>query len=322
MTRSSAASISIIFATLVCFFGLIPISAHAQQEICGPPPTFDVKKEDADAIKGELSGKVQALSKLLGNAELAGRIENERKTIYQTSEASDARRIDAYFAYLFCVSILGNKDYSLDEKLKALEHFRRPPPSDRRGAGSPGPPPQITAHVAEPDKPNGIPGPVIFKSSGAELYNLDWSSRRYYALLNNCNSDDKVFHPKYFRAAHTGPFAPYDRTSKKMLIYENNVWAGAPGWFNSLKSQRIFSCLDRFIIEILYRLEFQDQTNVTFERFFWLQFETFGWKTTASIADGTKTAWNGVQNIADHEVLSLTPADGPTIIKALKLNER
>jgi hypothetical protein len=91
-----------------CLFPFFSFAAYSQAEVCGASPPFAVAKEEAEAVKGDLNGKAQALSKYLGTAELGGRIEKERKTIYQTSEGSEATRKDAYLAYLFCMIVMGN----------------------------------------------------------------------------------------------------------------------------------------------------------------------------------------------------------------------
>lgn len=133
MKRKSESLVSSLVGVFVCLCTLMPNSARAQQEICGTPPSFDVRKEEADAIKGDLNGKAQALSKFLGNAELTGRIESERKTLYQTSEGSDANRKDAYLAYLFCMIIMQDKSANMNDKLKALQTFRQPIPISGEG---------------------------------------------------------------------------------------------------------------------------------------------------------------------------------------------
>ena len=122
-------SLSIAGCTAIsafAFWALVSVVAHAQQSDCGSPPSFDVKKEDAEAIKGELSGKAQGLAKFLGDAELAGRIERERKSIYQTFEGSEANRKEEYLYYMFCMIIMQDKNATTSEKLDALEKFRKP----------------------------------------------------------------------------------------------------------------------------------------------------------------------------------------------------
>jgi hypothetical protein len=115
--------------TSYCIFLLPSLPAYAQTEACGAAPSFAVAKEEAEAVKGDLNGKAQALSKYLGTAELGGRIEKERKTIYQTSEGSEAVRKDAYLAYLFCMIVMGDKNASMADKLDALTKFRTPAPA-------------------------------------------------------------------------------------------------------------------------------------------------------------------------------------------------
>jgi hypothetical protein len=112
-----------------CLFSLFSLPAYSQSEKCGQPPSFAVTKEADESVKGDLSGKAQALSKYLGTAELGGRIESERKTIYQTSEASEATRKDAYLAYVFCMIVMEDKNLKPGDKLDALQKFRSPPPA-------------------------------------------------------------------------------------------------------------------------------------------------------------------------------------------------
>ena len=110
---------------------LVVQPSYAQQDqtkICGTPPSFDVTRESNDTTKGDLTGKAQALSKLIGNAELGAKIKSERKTIYQTSDNSEAIRKDAYLAYIFCTLIMQDKNASLSDKLEALQRFKEPPP--------------------------------------------------------------------------------------------------------------------------------------------------------------------------------------------------
>jgi hypothetical protein len=73
-------------------------------------------------------------------------------------------------------------------------------------------------------------------------------------------------------------------------------------------------------ITVVYRLEFQDQSNTTFERFFQVGFQSDGSKTTASATEGSRSSWIGVQEIADgKESLSVDTSDGAKIAKVLNL---
>jgi hypothetical protein len=49
---------------------ILAATAHAQEAICGKPPSFDVVKEEA--FKGELGAKAEGIAKLLGKASIGG----------------------------------------------------------------------------------------------------------------------------------------------------------------------------------------------------------------------------------------------------------
>ena len=87
---------------LVALTPLGLMEAKAQHAMCGNPPEWDIKSREADTLKGDLQGKAQVLTKLLGSANLSGQIQSERETIYKNSDQSEARRQDAYLAYVFC----------------------------------------------------------------------------------------------------------------------------------------------------------------------------------------------------------------------------
>lgn len=96
------------------------------QSTCGNPPQLPVTTEAASSIKGELEGKAKFLSSLVGNAELGGKVEAARRELYQTSDKFFAAQNEAYLAYVFCTIITKDKDLNTQEKLKALQEFRKP----------------------------------------------------------------------------------------------------------------------------------------------------------------------------------------------------
>jgi hypothetical protein len=119
---SSALAIIIILA--VCG------AAVAQQAdtaaLCGPPPSPEVQKEISNTKKADLEGKAQALSKFLGSGEVAGKIESERKSIYQTTNESEAIREEFYLVYMACLAIMGDKTAPLKEKMEFIQALRKP----------------------------------------------------------------------------------------------------------------------------------------------------------------------------------------------------
>jgi hypothetical protein len=85
-----------------------------------------VALESDENLKGTLKGQAEMLSRLLGKAELGGEIEAARKTLYQNSSEFYAAQKDAYFAYIFCLTVIGDQKATLNEKLDALQEFRKP----------------------------------------------------------------------------------------------------------------------------------------------------------------------------------------------------
>jgi hypothetical protein len=72
---------------LFCFAGcpFESTDVFAQAELCGsPPPTAD------ETIKGEIKGRVTALSKYLGSAELGGQAEILKKEVLSQYPRADA----------------------------------------------------------------------------------------------------------------------------------------------------------------------------------------------------------------------------------------
>jgi hypothetical protein len=118
--------------------------ARAQHPVCGKPPDWDIKTQDTDKLKGDLEGRAQLLTKYAGGVGLSGQIQTERETLYKNTDATEARRQDAYLAYMFCVIVMDDKTLSTQDRIKAIEIFKRPvtststiPPSPKPGQVSP-----------------------------------------------------------------------------------------------------------------------------------------------------------------------------------------
>jgi hypothetical protein len=80
----------------------------------------------SETTKGDLEGKAQAIGKLLGSGQLGGRIEMERRMLYQTGDKSEAVRKDWFLTYLTCVMLMNDKTAPLQQKLDAIQALRRP----------------------------------------------------------------------------------------------------------------------------------------------------------------------------------------------------
>jgi hypothetical protein len=117
---------SALVITIVLWVCGAAVAQQADTALCGSPPPPEVQKEISDAKKADLEGKAQALSRFLGSGELGGKIESERKTIYQTTDQSEAIREDRYLAYMACVVIMNDKTATFKEKIEAIQALRKP----------------------------------------------------------------------------------------------------------------------------------------------------------------------------------------------------
>lgn len=82
-----------LVATLLLFS---PTIALGQTVNCGEQPKIPPDVEES--IKGDVQGKAQLFTKLLGNAELKGAVEASKKELQQKYKNVDKIRIDEYMA--------------------------------------------------------------------------------------------------------------------------------------------------------------------------------------------------------------------------------
>jgi hypothetical protein len=89
--------------------------ALAQSPACGdPPPVAN------EALKGQIEGEAQFLSRFLGDASLAGQIETSREEIF-SKYPNQRERSDAYFEYMICMVIMGDDNtMTSQEKINEL----------------------------------------------------------------------------------------------------------------------------------------------------------------------------------------------------------
>jgi hypothetical protein len=90
------------------------------QPSCGEPPRVDDL-----TLKGDLEGKAQFLSKLVGNADLKGKIEAVRTDIFSKYPNAGEAHSDAYLEYMFCSFVLSDPKLSGKEKFQAIVDFRQ-----------------------------------------------------------------------------------------------------------------------------------------------------------------------------------------------------
>jgi hypothetical protein len=107
---------------LVCASGAALAQSHP---ICGSPPEIKgIPKEEEDRFKGQLDGRAKILSKLIGDASLAGQVETTKKTITQDFPDLDQAIKFRYFQYVVCVTIMNDTTLSTPQKIEALEKIR------------------------------------------------------------------------------------------------------------------------------------------------------------------------------------------------------
>jgi hypothetical protein len=107
-----------VAATLAAWLVLFTV-AQAQPS-CGDPP-----RVDDQTLKGDLEGKAQFLSKLVGDANLKGQIETARTDIFSKYPNAGATRSDAYLEYMFCSFVLTDPKLSAQEKFRVIQEFRQ-----------------------------------------------------------------------------------------------------------------------------------------------------------------------------------------------------
>lgn len=116
-------------AVLALFTIALSFAAQAEEtQVCGPPPPPDVLKEISSKTKGDIEGKAQAISKVLGSAGITGKIESERRKLYQTTDQSERVRNDRYLFYVTCVLLMKDTSAPLEKKLEAIRALRSPLP--------------------------------------------------------------------------------------------------------------------------------------------------------------------------------------------------
>jgi hypothetical protein len=103
---------------LTVWFALCGL-AQAQPS-CGEPPRVDDL-----TLKGDLEGKAQFLSKLVGEGDLKGKVEAARTDIFSKYPKAGEAHSDAYLEYMFCSFVLSDSKLSGQEKLHAILDFRQ-----------------------------------------------------------------------------------------------------------------------------------------------------------------------------------------------------
>ena len=101
-----------IFLAVIAGF-LITLSAAQADSQCGEAP-----RVTDDVLKADFKGKAQALSGLIGKVDLEARIEAAQTDVFSKYPNADKVRAQAYFAYVFCTTVLVDPTLSAEQKVK------------------------------------------------------------------------------------------------------------------------------------------------------------------------------------------------------------
>jgi hypothetical protein len=107
-----------VFPSLPCI--LVSFSASAQI-VCGNAPK-DVPVSIQEQLKGDVDGQAQALTKLIGTAQIKGAVETSRTEIYEAHKNLDRHQIDMYFLWVSCQTISSDKNMATADKLTLWEN--------------------------------------------------------------------------------------------------------------------------------------------------------------------------------------------------------
>jgi tetratricopeptide (TPR) repeat protein len=182
-------------AGFICCFSS---SAFAQEHaLCGPPPSVDAIRELSESQKGDLKGRAEVLSKLLGTGELGGRIESERRSIYETSDAAIAARKFQSLLYFICLAGLTDKNASFQQKIDAYLELHRistqQPRNEQEGAGTSSKDLQCGGDVLAKCNADLRNSPKLAVESCRKAVQCDSNSAIAHALLGRAERDNSQF---------------------------------------------------------------------------------------------------------------------------------
>lgn len=95
---------------------------HAQVQ-CGTQP--NIPPDVQQRIQGDVEGKAQVFSKLLGDVNLKGKVDSSKNEVYQKYKDLDRAQIDQYMIWVSCQGIMSDQKLDTSEKVKLwLEIYR------------------------------------------------------------------------------------------------------------------------------------------------------------------------------------------------------
>ncbi len=99
-------------------FALFPLGFAAQAQVqCGPQPE-NIPPDVQQRIQGDVEGKAQIFTKLLGDVNLKGKVNSSRNEVYQKFNDVDKSTIDRYMIWVSCQNIMLNSNLTTADKTK------------------------------------------------------------------------------------------------------------------------------------------------------------------------------------------------------------
>jgi len=103
----------ILLAVIV--ISLMMLSVARGDSRCGEPPLVA-----EESLKAEINGKAEALFGLVGRADLGGKVESARTDVFSKYPNADKVRAQAYFAYVFCTTVLADPSLSPEQRIRSI----------------------------------------------------------------------------------------------------------------------------------------------------------------------------------------------------------
>ncbi|HME22393.1 MAG TPA: hypothetical protein VKI44_13795 [Acetobacteraceae bacterium] len=102
---------------------------------CGNQPQ-DVPPDVQQRIQGDVEGKAQLFTKLLGDVNLKGKVDSSKNEVYQKYIDLDKAQIDHYMIWVACQNIMLDRQLTSPEKLKLWIEIYRELTAKPSGKGS------------------------------------------------------------------------------------------------------------------------------------------------------------------------------------------
>jgi hypothetical protein len=83
---------------------------------CGTQP--DIPPDVSRSFSGDVEGKAQLFTKLLGDLDLKGKIDESKNEVYQKYKNVDKSKIDIYIAWVSCQNIMSDQNLTASQKAK------------------------------------------------------------------------------------------------------------------------------------------------------------------------------------------------------------